>query len=61
MLVRGALGRQGVAEIVRTGAASGLGDFLNALLAIVAMAVGVLVGAGLSERVRRATSTWRGL
>jgi uncharacterized membrane protein YjjB (DUF3815 family) len=61
MLVPGALGLQGVAEIVGTDAASGLGDFLNALLTIVAIAVGVLVGAGLSERVGRATSTWRGL
>jgi uncharacterized membrane protein YjjP (DUF1212 family) len=61
MLVPGALGLQGVTEIVGTGSAAGLGDFLNALMTIVAIAVGVLVGAGLSERIGRATSTWRGL
>ena len=60
MLVPGALGLQGVAEIVGADQASGLGDFLNALLSIVAIAVGVLVGAGAAERVGRATSTWRG-
>lgn len=61
LLVPGALGLQGVTEIVGSGAAAGLGDFLNALMAIVAIAVGVLVGAGVSERIGRATSTWRGL
>ena len=61
MLVPGALGLQGVTEIVGTDSAAGLGDFLNALMTIVAIAVGVLVGAGISERVGRATSTWRGL
>jgi uncharacterized membrane protein YjjP (DUF1212 family) len=60
MLVPGALGLQGVAEIVGADQASGLGDFLNALLSIVAIAVGVLVGSGFAERVGRATSTWRG-
>ncbi|MFC6151540.1 MULTISPECIES: threonine/serine ThrE exporter family protein [Mumia] len=61
LLVPGALSLQGVAELVGADAAAGLGDFINALLSIVAIAVGVLVGAGLSERVGRATSTWRGL
>ena len=61
LLVPGALGLQGVTEIIGAGAVSGLGDFLNALLTIVAIAAGVLVGAGLSIRVGRATSTWRGL
>ena len=48
-------------QIFGADAASGLGDFLNALVTIVAIAVGVLVGAGLSERLGRATATWRGL
>jgi uncharacterized membrane protein YjjP (DUF1212 family) len=61
MLVPGALGLEGVTEIVGSDAAAGLGDFLNALMTIVAIAVGVLVGAGVSERIGRATSTWRGL
>jgi uncharacterized membrane protein YjjB (DUF3815 family) len=61
MLVPGALGLEGVTKIVGTDSAAGLGDFLSALLTIVAIAVGVLVGAGLSERIGRATSTWRGL
>ena len=61
LLVPGALGLQGVTEIVGVSSAAGLGDFLNALLTIVAIAAGVLVGAGLSERVGRVTSTWRGL
>lgn len=61
MLVPGALGLEGVTEIVGTDAAAGLGDFLNALMTIVAIAVGVLVGAGMAERIGRATSTWRGL
>lgn len=61
MLVPGALGLQGVAQLVGADALAGLGEFLNALLSIVAIAAGVLVGAGVSERVGRATSTWRGL
>jgi uncharacterized membrane protein YjjB (DUF3815 family) len=61
LLVPGALGLQGVTEIVGAGSAGGLGDFLDALLTIVAIAAGVLVGAGLSERVGRVTTTWRGL
>jgi uncharacterized membrane protein YjjP (DUF1212 family) len=61
MLVPGALGLQGVTEIVGTDSAAGLGDFLNALMTIVAIAVGVLVGIGLSERIGHVTSTWRGL
>jgi uncharacterized membrane protein YjjP (DUF1212 family) len=61
LLVPGALGLQGVTEIVSAGSAAGLGDFLNALLSIVAIAVGVLVGAGVSERVGRTTSRWRGV
>jgi uncharacterized membrane protein YjjP (DUF1212 family) len=61
MLVPGALGLQGVTELVGSSAADGLGDFLSALLTIVAIAVGVLVGTGLSERIGRVTSTWRGL
>jgi uncharacterized membrane protein YjjP (DUF1212 family) len=61
LLVPGALGLQGVAELVGSNAADGLGDFVNALLTIVAIAVGVLVGAGLSFRIGRVTSTWRGL
>ncbi|MFS0701882.1 threonine/serine exporter ThrE family protein [Cellulomonas sp. 179-A 4D5 NHS] len=61
LLVPGALGLQGVAEIIGADAATGLGDFLNALLTVVAIAAGVLVGSGLSERVGRATGGWRGL
>lgn len=61
LLVPGALGLAGVAQIVGAGRAAGLGDFLNALLSIVAIAVGVLVGAGVSERIGRTTSTWRGI
>ncbi|NUR08451.1 MAG: threonine/serine exporter family protein [Nocardioidaceae bacterium] len=61
LLVPGALGLAGVAEIVSVDAVSGLGDFLNALLSVVSIAVGVLVGAGVAERVGRTTPTWRGL
>jgi uncharacterized membrane protein YjjP (DUF1212 family) len=61
LLVPGALGLQGVAQIVGADQAAGLGDFLNALLSIVAIAVGVVVGSGIAERVGRATSTWRGI
>lgn len=60
LLVPGALGLSGVAQLVGADAAAGLGDFLNALVTIVAIAVGLLVGAGLSEGIGRATSTWRG-
>jgi uncharacterized membrane protein YjjB (DUF3815 family) len=61
LLVPGALGLQGVAEIVGADEAAGLGDFLNALLSIVAIAVGVLVGSSFAERIGRATSQWRGI
>jgi uncharacterized membrane protein YjjP (DUF1212 family) len=61
LLVPGALGLEGVTDLVGAEAAAGLGEFLNALLSIVAIAAGVLVGAGVSERIGRATSTWRGL
>ena len=61
LLVPGALGLQGVAQIVGADQVAGLGDFLDALLSIVAIAVGVVVGSGLSERIGRATSTWRGI
>ena len=61
MLVPGALGLEGVTQLVGAHAAQGLGDFVNALMTIVAIGVGVLVGAGLSERVGRATGTWRGI
>jgi uncharacterized membrane protein YjjP (DUF1212 family) len=61
LLVPGALGLQGVTMIVGANEAAGLGDFINALMTIVAIAVGVLVGTGLSETIGRATSTWRGL
>ncbi len=61
LLVPGALGLEGVAQIVGADQAAGLGDFLNALMSIVAIAVGVVVGSGLSERIGRATSTWRGI
>ena len=61
MLVPGALGLQGVARIVGADQAAGLGDFINALLSVVAIGVGVVVGSGLSERIGRATATWRGL
>jgi uncharacterized membrane protein YjjP (DUF1212 family) len=61
LLVPGALGLQGVARIVGADQAAGLGDFISALLSIVAIAVGVVVGSGLSERIGRATSTWRGV
>jgi hypothetical protein len=40
---------------------AGLADFLNALLSIVAIAVGVLVGSGFAERLGRAKSQWRGI
>lgn len=61
MLVPGALGLDGVTQLAGTNAAAGLGDFVNALFTIVAIAVGVLVGTGLSERVGRVTGGWRGL
>ena len=61
LLVPGALGLQGVTDMIGVDEAAGLGEFLNALLSIVAIAAGVLVGTGVSERVGRATSTWRGL
>ncbi|WP_243057795.1 threonine/serine exporter ThrE family protein [Nocardioides sp. SR21] len=61
MLVPGALGLEGVTQIIGEKGAAGLGDFLNALLAVVAIAIGVLVGSGFSERVGRATSHWRGI
>jgi len=61
LLVPGALGLEGVAEIVGADDVAGLGDFVNALLSIVAIAVGVLVGAGISERIGRVTRTWQGL
>jgi len=61
LLVPGALGLEGVAQIVGADQAAGLGDFLNALMSIVAIAVGVVVGSGLSERIGRRTSTWRGI
>lgn len=61
LLVPGALGLEGVAQIVGADQVAGLGNFLDALLTIVAIAVGVVVGSGLSERIGRATSTWRGI
>lgn len=61
LLVPGALGLAGVAELVAADEASGLGDFLNALLTVVAIAIGVLVGTGISERFGRATDRWRGI
>ncbi len=61
LLVPGALGLQGVAQILGADQAAGLGDFLNALMSVVAIAVGVLVGSGVSERIGRATSSWRGI
>jgi uncharacterized membrane protein YjjP (DUF1212 family) len=61
LLVPGALGLEGVTELVGADSAAGLGDFLNALLVIVAIAAGVLVGTGVSERFGRATGSWRGL
>lgn len=61
MLVPGALGLEGVTQLVSSHDAAGLGDFINSLLVIVAIAVGVLVGAGLSERVGRAAGVWRGI
>ena len=54
-------GCEGVTELVASDQASGLGDFVNTLLTVVAIAVGVLVGTGFSERFGRATSRWRGL
>ena len=59
LMVPGALGLQGVAKIVGADQAAGLGDFLNALLSIVAIAVGVLVGSGFAERIGRVASRWR--
>lgn len=61
LLVSGALGLAGVAEIVAADQVSGLGDFLNALLTVVAIAIGVLVGSAFSERFGRATDRWRGI
>ena len=51
LLVPGALGLEGVTELVGADQVAGLGDFINALLSMVAIAVGVLVGSGLSERL----------
>lgn len=61
LLVPGALGLEGVTEIVDANQAAGLGDLVNAFLTIVAIAVGVLVGASVAERTGRMTSTWNGV
>lgn len=61
LLVPGALGLEGVTQLIGNEEAAGLGDFLNALLAVVAIAIGVLVGSGFSERIGRATAHWRGI
>lgn len=61
LLVPGALGLRGVAELVGADALAGLGNFVNALLTIAAIAAGVLVGSGLSVRVGRVMGGWRGL
>jgi len=50
-----------VTELLRADEVAGLGDFLNALLSVVAIAVGMLVGSGFAERVGRARSHWRGI
>lgn len=44
LLVPGALGLTGVSEIVLTNAAGGAAEFVAALLTVVAIALGVLVG-----------------
>jgi uncharacterized membrane protein YjjB (DUF3815 family) len=61
LMVPGALGLAGVAQLVGAHQVAGLGNFVNALMSIVAIAVGVLVGSGLSERIGRVTATWRGI
>ncbi|MGO4258002.1 threonine/serine ThrE exporter family protein [Marmoricola sp. RAF53] len=61
LLVPGALGLEGVTEILSEGQAAGIADFLNALLSIVAIAIGVLVGSAVTDSVGRRTSSWRGL
>ncbi|MDH2416281.1 threonine/serine exporter family protein [Nocardioides sp. CER19] len=61
LLVPGALGLQGVTELVGADSAAGLGDFINALMSVAAIAVGVQLGAGWSERVGRTTGVWRGI
>jgi uncharacterized membrane protein YjjP (DUF1212 family) len=61
MLVPGALGLAGVTEILSEGQAAGIADFLNALLSIVAIAIGVLVGSAVTDGLGRRTSSWRGL
>lgn len=61
LLVPGALGLASVTEILSAGAVDGIANFLNALLSIVAIAIGVLVGSALSEDFGRRTSSWRGL
>lgn len=61
MLVPGALGLAGVTEILSEGQAAGIADFLNALLSIVAIAIGVLVGSAVTDGIGRRTTSWRGL
>ena len=61
LLVPGALGLEGVTEMVDANQAAGLGDLVNAFLTIVAIAIGVLVGAGIAERTGRLTATWNGV
>lgn len=53
LLVPGALGLSGVSELVGTNAGSGLADLLSALLAVVAIALGVLVGSSLTRTAQR--------
>ena len=55
------LGLAGVTEILSEGQAAGIADFLNALLSIVAIAIGVLVGSAVTDSIGRRTTSWRGL
>lgn len=61
LLVPGALGLEGVTELVAADQVGGLGDFVNTLMTVVAIAIGVLVGSGFSERVGSKSQRWRGI
>lgn len=61
LLVPGALGLEGVTEIIRSGQGNGIGELLNALLSVVAIAVGILIGSSVTDGVGRRTRSWRGL
>ena len=56
LLVPGALGLEGVAELVGANGTAGLADFIDAIITVVAVALGVLVGSSLTSGPRRAGS-----